>query len=112
MRLELGALSLPLAIGSTGLFVTSDNNATADVTITLPAGAPLRAMTDRPSLFAAARISGSAELAESLGFVFRNLSWDVESESRNWLATLPHVGWCPVAGNWPVGIDDRRKIWR
>ncbi|WP_301103324.1 SCP2 sterol-binding domain-containing protein [Propionivibrio sp.] len=79
-RLELGALSWQMTIGSTGLFVASDNNATADVTITLPADAPLRAMTDRPSLFAATRISGAAELAESLGFVFRNLSWDVESD--------------------------------
>jgi len=78
-RLEFGALALPLAISVDGLFVAA-GNAPADVTITLPADAPLRALTDRPSLFTAARLAGSAELAESLGFVFRNLRWDAESD--------------------------------
>ncbi len=79
-RLELGALSLPLEITSAGLFRASAKSAAADVTIRLPADAPLRALTDRPSLFSAAHISGSAELAETLGFVFRNLRWDAESD--------------------------------
>ena len=79
-RLEFGALTLPLAIDADGLFVVAGGNAPADVTITLPADAPLRALTDRPSLFTAARLSGSAELAETLGFVFRNLRWDAESD--------------------------------
>ena len=79
-RLEFGALTLPLAISAAGLFVAAGRDAPADVTITLPADAPLRALTDRPSLFTAARLSGSAELAESLRFIFRNLRWDVESD--------------------------------
>ncbi len=81
VRLEQGALCLSLAISSSGLlFVATDKEATEDVSITLPADAPLRALTDRSSLFTAAKISGSAELAESLGFIFRNLRWDVESD--------------------------------
>ena len=81
MRLEQGALCLSLAISSNGLFfVAIGKQATEDVSITLPSDAPLRALTDRSSLFTAAKISGSAELAESLGFVFRNLRWDVESD--------------------------------
>jgi len=80
-RLELGALSLPLAITSSGYLVAGDRNATASVTLTLPADAPLLALTDdRPSLRAATQISGAAELAECLGFVFRNLRWDAESD--------------------------------
>jgi ubiquinone biosynthesis protein UbiJ len=79
-RIEFGTLALALAISPDGLFVAGDRRATASVTITLPADAPLRALTDRPSLFAAARLSGSAELAECLGFIFRNLRWDVESD--------------------------------
>lgn len=78
--LEFGALSLPLEITPGGLFRASDKNTPASVTIRLPADAPLRALTDRPSLFTAAHISGSAELAETLGFVFRNLRWDAESD--------------------------------
>lgn len=78
--LELGALKLSLEITPAGLFAASGRKAVAAVTIRLPEDAPLRALTDRPSLFAAAHISGSAELAESLGFVFRNLRWDAESD--------------------------------
>lgn len=80
VRLELGALSLQLAITDSGYFVAADRNASASVTLTLPADAPLLALTDRPSLRAATQISGAAELAESLGFVFRNLRWDAESD--------------------------------
>lgn len=81
VRLEQGALCLSLAISSNGLFfVATGKQATEDVSITLPSDAPLRALTHRSSLFTAAKISGSAELAESLGFVFRNLRWDVESD--------------------------------
>lgn len=79
-RLELGALKLPLEITPDGQFTTGDDTIPTAVTITLPADAPVRALMDRPSLFAAAHISGSAELAENLGFVFRNLDWDVEDD--------------------------------
>ncbi|MBL8414066.1 MAG: hypothetical protein JNM42_06490 [Propionivibrio sp.] len=79
-RLELGALSLPLAITASGYFVAGDRNAAASVTLKLPADAPLLALTDRPALRAATQISGAADLAESLGFVFRNLHWDAESD--------------------------------
>lgn len=79
-RFELGALSQALEITATGFFAAGDKNAPASVTINLPADAPLRALTDRPSLLSAAHISGSAELAETLGFIFRNLRWDAESD--------------------------------
>ncbi len=79
-RLELGALALPIEITADGLLAVSGNRQPAAVTIQLPADAPLRALTDRPSLFTAAHVSGSAELAERLGFVFRNLRWDAESD--------------------------------
>lgn len=80
VRVELGALTLPVVISRSGLFIAGDRRATANVTISLPADAPLRALSDRPSLFAAAHISGSAELAETLGFILRNLSWDAEGD--------------------------------
>ncbi len=79
-RLELGALFLSLEITRDGIFMPGDKSALVAVCITLPADAPLRALTDRSSLLSAAHISGSAELAEALSFVFRNLLWDVESD--------------------------------
>lgn len=79
-HLEFGKLSLPVTITSAGLLAAGDRQATAAVTISLPEDAPLRALTDRPALFASARIAGSADLAETLGFVFRNLRWDAEDD--------------------------------
>jgi len=78
--LELGKLRQPLEITLDGYFKEGNESATTSVVITLPADAPIRALTDRPSLFSVARISGSAELAECLGFIFRNLHWDAESD--------------------------------
>jgi ubiquinone biosynthesis protein UbiJ len=80
VRLELGALSLPIVITASGYFAADHRNAAASVTLKLPADAPLLALTDRPALRAATLISGTAELAENLGFVFRNLRWDAESD--------------------------------
>ena len=79
-RLEFGALTLPVEVTGGGYFKAGGSRQTPAVTITLPPDTLIRALTDRPSLFAAAHISGSAEFAENLGFIFRNLDWDVESD--------------------------------
>ena len=86
--LRLGVAALPLAVRPDGLFVLSDEAAdatdghasAATVTITLSPDAPLRALTDRQAVLTAAHIAGPAEFAETLGFVFRNLDWDAESD--------------------------------
>ncbi len=54
---------------------------------------------DFSAVFAAARISGSADFAEALAFVFRNLKWDIEAD----LAAL--VG--DIAANRTVSILTR-----
>lgn len=79
-RLDLGALNLPLEITAEGRFRAGNKDSETAVIIILPAQAPILAMTDRPALFAAAQISGSAELADTLRFVFSHLQWDVESD--------------------------------
>lgn len=79
-RLEIGPLALPFAIGGDGLFQPAPAAACADVTIHLPEDTPQRWLTDRASVLAVARISGPADLAETLAFVFRNLRWDVEAD--------------------------------
>lgn len=79
-HLEFGKLLFPVAITEAGLLAAGDRDATAAVTISLPQDAPLRALSDRPSLLTTTRIAGSADLAETLGFVFRNLRWDAEDD--------------------------------
>ena len=80
VRFELGTLGLVLEISPAGFFRTTSRGEPVGVTVSMPADAPLRLLTDRAGVIATARISGSAELAESLSFVLRNLRWDVESE--------------------------------
>ncbi|MEF8703174.1 MAG: hypothetical protein V5B32_07990 [Candidatus Accumulibacter sp. UW26] len=67
-------------ISEAGLLERAVAESSPTVSIQLPADAPVRALTDRASLFASATIAGSAELAETLGFVFRNLRWDAEHD--------------------------------
>jgi len=79
-RCEWGLLKCSLTITADGFLVAGDDGVAVAVVITLPAGAPLRALFGRQSLLAAAQISGSAELAETLAFMARNLRWDIEDD--------------------------------
>ena len=85
LRIRLGLLELPLQISASGFLleqtlVGSSGYESSTVTITLPADAPARLVIDRASLIGSAQISGSAELAECLSFVFKNLRWDPQHD--------------------------------
>jgi ubiquinone biosynthesis protein UbiJ len=85
LRIRLGGLELPLQIDASGSLceqMKGDSPAGEPpvVTITLPADAPARLILDRASLIGSAQISGSAELAECLSFIFKNLRWDPEHD--------------------------------
>lgn len=80
VRLEFGALHFPIAITRAGLLETAASDAPVAVSIRLPDDAPLLALTDRSSLLASVRIAGTADFAETLGFVLRNLRWDAEED--------------------------------
>ncbi|MBL0076219.1 MAG: hypothetical protein IPP41_09925 [Rhodocyclaceae bacterium] len=58
----------------------TDDKAEADVTINLPASAPLLLLQGLPVLMRAVKLSGSVDFAEALSFVIRNLKWDVEED--------------------------------
>jgi len=51
-----------------------------DVEIALPVEAPFLAMRGPEAVAKATQISGSAEFADALGFVLRNLRWDFEED--------------------------------
>ena len=86
LRLEFGRTTLDLCILPDGRFGTA--NGVPEVTIKLPADAPLRLLRGQSALLAAVQINGAADLAEALGFVFRNLRWDVEDDLAHWVGDI------------------------
>jgi ubiquinone biosynthesis protein UbiJ len=81
-------LLFQFTILESGLLAVAETSAAVAVSIRLPDDAPLRALTDRSSLFSAVTISGSVDLAEALAFVFRNLRWDVEQDLSELLGDI------------------------
>lgn len=92
LRIEFGRLAVPVQISPDGLLfkpMTADADATpSGVSITLPIDAPARLILDPASLTSSIHISGSAELAECLGFVFKNLRWDVEHDLAQFVGDI------------------------
>ena len=72
-----------------GAFVISDDGTlasppprteSADVTIILPATAPLLMLQGLDVMLRSVRLEGAVDFAEALGFVLRNLRWDAEED--------------------------------
>ena len=63
-----------------GLLAMTGEDAVPEVTITLPATAPLLALQGHDVVMRAARLEGSADFAEALGHVIRHLRWDAEED--------------------------------
>ena len=79
-RIKLPPFEAAFLIGEDGCISASAAEAEMEVSISLPAAAPLLALQGKDAVMRAARIEGSAEFAEALGFVIRNLRWDVEED--------------------------------
>lgn len=80
-RLQLPIGPIDFVINAEGYGeAAADTDAAPDVTITLPLETPFLALQGKERVFAAARIEGGADVAEALGFVLRNLSWDAEED--------------------------------
>jgi ubiquinone biosynthesis protein UbiJ len=77
-RLAMPPFQLDFAIRSDGYVEAAAGE--PDVTMTLPADAPLRALQGQEQIIAAARVEGNAHLATELSFVLRNLRWDAEED--------------------------------
>lgn len=78
LRIQFGPLSFDFGITAEGFFCVPDT-VTPQVSISLEAS-PLQLFQGAELLMQQARISGNAEFAETLSFVFRNLEWDVEAD--------------------------------
>jgi ubiquinone biosynthesis protein UbiJ len=76
-----GRFALLFRISNTGHLASCSEDAVPAVTITVPTQALPGLLSAREkSLPADIRIEGSAELADALGFVLRNLRWDAEED--------------------------------
>lgn len=78
-----------LCIDGHGFFQAAREDAEPDVGIELPADLPVRFLFNRESLSSSARLSGSADVAETLAFVFRNLRWDAEGDLASIIGDIP-----------------------
>lgn len=88
-RIEGGPIRLAITVDDAGLFRAATPEATAAVTISFGPEAPVKLLTEPGSLFASARLSGTANFAETLAFVFRNLRWDYEGDLAGVIGDIP-----------------------
>jgi ubiquinone biosynthesis protein UbiJ len=79
-RMELPPFAFGFAVDAEGWLQESLGPATPDVTICLPAGTPFLLLQGLDKIMAGAQVSGNAEFATALSFVFRNLRWDAEED--------------------------------
>ena len=68
------------SITTEGLIAAAKTDAEPEVSIDLPASTPFLALQGHAAIMRAARISGSAEFAQSLGYVLQHLRWDLEED--------------------------------
>ena len=81
IRITMPPFSRSLTIDAEGRIANGGSaERNADLDIELPADTPLRAMRGNESVMQSAQIRGPADLADALGFVLRNLRWDIEED--------------------------------
>jgi ubiquinone biosynthesis protein UbiJ len=87
-RLRMMPWQIDFAIGSAGMLERATGEG-ADVEMTLPSDAWLAVLRDPTEVMRSARISGSAEFAEALGFVLTRIRWDSEEDLARLLGDIP-----------------------
>lgn len=88
-RFQIGPVAQTLTVASDGSLLPCSDTPPPDVTVRLPATAFRHLLTDPSTLFASAHIAGSADFAETLGFVVRHLRWDAEADLARVLGDIP-----------------------
>lgn len=91
VRCHIAPIDLRFLIDSNGLLVEAPaSDSAADVTISIPLSQlPTAALGDSNALINAVTLAGNAELADAVGFVFRNLEWDAEDDLARVVGNLP-----------------------
>lgn len=89
LQIDTGFFVVRLVINDQGLFQPGENVLQPDVSITLPGDLAARLLFDRDTLFSSVKLGGSADIAESLAFVLRNLRWDGEADLAQLVGDIP-----------------------
>ena len=80
-RFDITPLSIAFSVSSDGHLASCSSDEAPDVTLELPLSeSPLVLSGGIEALMAKVRIEGNAEFADAIGFVFRNLRWDLEED--------------------------------
>lgn len=87
--IEGGPIDLAMTVDDSGLLRMALPDEAPTVTISFGPQAPIKLLTDPDGLFASARLTGAANFAETLAFVFRNLRWDYEADIAVLLGDIP-----------------------
>jgi ubiquinone biosynthesis protein UbiJ len=79
-QINLPPFEAAFVILDDGRLGAANVDAEPEVRISLPASTPLLALQGNDAVMRAARLDGAVNFAEALGFVIRNLRWDVEED--------------------------------
>ena len=79
-QITLPPFEAAFLVTAEGTLAAPAADAELEVAISLPAATPLLALQGKEAVMRAARIEGSAEFAQALAFVIRNLRWDAEED--------------------------------
>jgi ubiquinone biosynthesis protein UbiJ len=88
-QIKLPFMTVAFAVTEAGMLAAAPPDAAPEVVISLPAAAPLLALQGKDALMRAARLEGSADFAQALSDLMRNLRWDVEEDLSRWLGDIP-----------------------
>lgn len=79
-RISMPPWQMGFEIAPDGLLSPAPDDVIPDVEVVLPANAPFLALQGIDKVMQAARIEGTAQFAQELGYVFSNLRWDYEED--------------------------------
>lgn len=105
LRVVATPINLSFCISDMGLFEPAQNADSPDVVLTLPSDALFKFLSDRNALFSTVKLAGSADLAECLAFVFRNLRFDIEADLASVFGDIP----ARRIGLWATDLADQTQ---
>ena len=88
-RLSVPPITLDLCIDSNGGFIPRQENDPLEAMLSLPASAALQFALSGKLDASQIEISGDTELAQGVGHILRNLSWDVEEDLSRIMGDVP-----------------------